>query len=85
MIALIDESSSNFLSSLDYRLGGKNYAVQVHHANAVAEAAESSLVAAGVQRQINQENTASTKRKNAPPPIRTQSRVWERRSGIEKV
>ena len=63
------------LKLVDYRLG-KDLAVKVDYANAVAEAAESSLVAAGVQRQINQENTASTKRKNAPPPIRTQSRVW---------
>jgi hypothetical protein len=28
---------------------------------------------------------ASTKRKNAPPPIRTQRRVRERRSGMRKV
>ncbi len=42
------------LKLVDHRLGGKNYSIEVHYANAVAEAAESSLVAAGVQRQINQ-------------------------------
>jgi hypothetical protein len=30
-------------------------------------------------------NTASTKRKNAPPPIRIQSSVRERASGMKKV
>ena len=51
---MIDESSPNFLSCPDHWLRRKNHAVEIDHANAVAEAGDSGLAAARVQRHVNQ-------------------------------
>ena len=68
-----------FLQLADNDSRIENYAVEIHHADLVAKAAEEDeeLLARGNVRYTSV-NTASTKRKNAPPPMRTQSQVRER-------